>query len=311
MANIFYFPWEVDLIVWLQSILSSNLFVTIGSILTLFGAEILVIVAGFIYWNFDKEYGKYVGINIAMAVVWNPMIKNIFLRTRPYLANSEIKCLKAVEAKAPIEDIAAQGYSFPSGHSMNAATIYGSIAYRGKKKWLWACAAVMIFLVGFSRVYLGVHFPTDVLVGWACGFILLIIVSMLQKKIKNKTILYGILILSGIPGLFYCTSDDYFTAMGLLIGLCIGFLFEEKLVHFSNTKNPLRMIVRVAGGGAIYAGLNELLKLPFELISPSFLKSGSFAAHMVRLGRYAIVIFVLIAIYPMLFKLGNKIFKEE
>lgn len=309
MGNVFFFEWEIELIYALQHIFDNGFFVALGSFLTLFGEEIILVgIMGFLYWSYDKEYGKYVGLNVAVATVWNPMIKNVFLRKRPYFVSHKIKCLKPVEADADVFDIAAQGYSFPSGHSMNSATVYGSVAVRGKKKWLWAVAVVMPLLVGFSRFYLGVHFPTDVLVGWICGAILIAIFSILHRKIANKLILYGLCVLSGIPGLFYCTSDDYFTAMGVLIGACAGFIFEDKFVKFSNTKKNVRRIIRVVGGGVVYAVLNNVLKLPF---SKEFLHSGTTAAHMVRLGRYAVVIFIMIAIYPMIFKFGNKLFKED
>ena len=69
-------------------------------------------------------------------------------------------------------------------------------------------------------------------------------------------------------------------------------------------------IVRKAalGGGAVYFALNTLLKLPFP---KELLEAGNFAAHLIRTGRYAIVIFVVIAVYPMLFKLTAKIGKKK
>lgn len=307
MGVTFFFDWEVAFMIWLQSFLGEG-FVTMGSFITLFGEQtMLVAIMGFVYWSYDKELGKYIGLNAVLTNVWNPFIKNIFLRRRPYFDHSQIKCLKPVEADADLYDIAAQGYSFPSGHSMNASTLYGSLAYK-KKKWLIPVAVILILLVGLSRVYLGCHYPTDVIVGWLLGFAIIIISTILQNKIKNKKLLYLILFITAVPGYFFCTSDDYYTGMGLLIGTIFGFLFEEKFVNFENTKNPVRAILRVVGGGGIYAAMNPLLKLPF---SSEFLESGTFAAHLVRTLRYGIIIFVVLAIYPMLFKQVDKLFKKK
>jgi len=308
MGNTFYFEWEVQLMEAVQSI-APTIGKWIASILTMCGEQyVLVIVMGFLYWSYDKKYGKFLGVNILVGTVWNPLIKNVFCRRRPYFDHPGIKCLKPVEAEADIMDIAAQGYSFPSGHSMNSVAIYGSLpVYDGmgkKHKWITVVAFVMPFLIGLSRIYLGVHYPTDVMVGWAVGVLLVFLVSFLQRKIKKSWVLYLIIALTGVPGLFYCTSDDYFTCFGLMIGAFAGFLFEEHFVKFENTKSPVRMVLRVIGGGLVYLVINVGLKLPF---SKEFLACGSVAAHMVRLGRYLFVGFGMVGLYPMLFKYTAKI----
>ena len=123
---------------------------------------------------------------------------------------------------------------------------------------------------------------------------------MLQKKAASIPMLYGILLLTAVPGFFYCRSADYFTSMGLLIGFMAGTLLDDRCVRFENTRNPLWMAARVLGGLAVYVGLNALLKLPF---SGAFLSGSSLGALMVRCARYAVVAFVEFGVYPMLFKI--------
>jgi hypothetical protein len=94
----------------------------------------------------------------------------------------------------------------------------------------------------------------------------------------------------------------------MLLGFVLAEPFEERYVRFENTRNPIRAILRIAGGGALYFGLNTLLKLPFP---KELLDAGDLAAHLIRTGRYAIIIFVVIAVYPMLFKLTAKIGKRS
>ena len=90
-------------------------------------------------------------------------------------------------------------------------------------------------------------------------------------------------------------------------GFFIGDLFEEKYVRFQNTRVWWKIVLRVIGGAAVYFGLNMALKMPF---SSDFLGSATFAAYLVRALRYAIILFVDIAIYPMLFdRIGKK--KEQ
>ena len=307
-GNRFFFDWEISLMEWLQSHLSAG---AIGAIsqLSMFGEELmLIVVMGFFYWVYDKKIGKAVGLIFLFDCVWNPMIKNVALRLRPYFCSDRIDLLRLIDTGADKYDVAAQGYSFPSGHSSGAAAVYGSAAVFLRKKWVTVLAFLLPLLVGFSRVVVGAHFPTDVLAGWAMGLLAIFLVPWLRKKIKNRWVFYGVIIFTALPGFFYCTSNDYFTAFGMLVGFVLAEPFEEKYVNFENTRNPIRAVLRIAGGGAVYFGLNTLLKLPFP---KELLDAGSFAAHLIRTGRYAVVIFVVIAVYPMLFKLTAKIGKKK
>ena len=304
-GNIFYFDWEIALMEWLQANLGPGA-ISFLSLLSMFGEQLLMVgIIGFLYWSWDKEFGKFVGLNILVANVWNPLIKNVFLRLRPYFVSDKIDLLRLIDSSADKYDVAAQGYSFPSGHSSGAVSLYGSLAAHEKKNRLLLVIAILLpLLVGFSRVVVGAHYPTDVLAGWLLGLIVILLIPRLQARIKNRWLFYGLLLLLCLPGFFYCTSDDYFTSFGMLLGLILAFPFEEKYVRFENTRSPIRCILRVIGGGAIYFGLNAVLKLPFP---SALLESGSFAAHLIRTLRYTAVMFTVIALYPMVFKLTDRI----
>ena len=104
----------------------------------------------------------------------NTLLKSIFHRARPqtiYAENMKIK-----------------SYSFPSGHAYGGMVFYGLLAYLAYKylpqPWnliATALLAVLIFLIGLSRVYLGAHFPSDVTAGWVLGAITLILIIVLIK----------------------------------------------------------------------------------------------------------------------------------
>ena len=141
-GNMFSFPWEASLMEWLQTHLSGA--VPVISFFSAFGEElVMILLLGFFYWWYDKKAGKSIGLSVLIGIVWNPMIKNIFLRRRPYFDHADIRILRVVEPKADPMDIAAQGFSFPSGHSTNSVSMYGSIAKTYKKKWLTAAALVL------------------------------------------------------------------------------------------------------------------------------------------------------------------------
>ena len=307
IGNAFFFDWEVSLIIWLQSHMGA--FGTASaSFLSEFGeALICIAVIGFLYWCYDKSFGRYVGTNVHVGIVLNSMIKNIFVRRRPYFDNSEIKCLKPVDKNADIYNIAAQEYSFPSGHSTNSVAVYGSLASYRKNRILTIIGIALPLLIGVSRFCLGVHYPTDVLFGWLLGLVVIFAVPWLQSKLKNPRLFNIILLLVAFPGFFYCKSTDYFSGFGMLLGFILGSEFEQKFVRFENTRSPLRSILRVAGGIAVFLILDTVFKLPF---SRDFMNSATTAAFLVRMLRYTVLVFVLIGAYPMLFKLKDKWFNK-
>ena len=275
----------------------------------MFGEElVLIAVLGFLYWCYDKKFGKFVGTNILVGLVLTPMLKNVFFRRRPYFDHEAITIHKPVDASADIYDISAQGYSFPSGHSTNAAILYGSLPmYKKGNKVLLTIAFVVPFLVGLSRVMLGAHYITDVLCGWALGALIMFVMSYLQTHVKNEDILHLVIAILCLPGFFYCQTTDYFSGYGMMIGYFLACPFERKFVKFKETRSIIRIILRVVGGGAIYFGLNTLLKLPF---SSDFLAEPTLPSFIVRTLRYAIIVFILIGVYPLIFdRIGKK--KEE
>ena len=304
MGSTFFFTWEPALMVYLQSHLGS-FGITLATIFSMFGEEMAtILVLGFCYWGVNKELGKFIGRNACVAMVANPMIKNVFLRLRPYMVCPEVKCLKPVDPGADLMNVAAQGYSFPSGHSSGSVATYTSIGAFLKKKWAVAIGVLIPLLVGTSRFCVGVHFPTAVLFGWALGLFVVLVVPFFQKKFEKRWVFYLVLLLLMLPGWFYCRTNDFFTSYGMTVGFFAGDLFEEKYVKFKNTKVWWKLILRVLGGGTIYFGLNTLLKLPFP---SAFLSSGTTLAYLVRAVRYALILFVVVGIYPMVFdRIGKK-----
>lgn len=291
---------------WIQAHLSGA-GVAIASFCSRMGEEIIMVaLLCFLYFYWDKEAGKFVARRFIPTMMFNAWIKNLVCRLRPYFVHDSVQILKPVDPKADIYDIAAQGYSFPSGHSANAASSYIGTAVAFREKWITAVAIILTALVGISRFCVGAHYPTDVLAGWGLGLILVFGYSLLEKKIKDRRIIYIIFAVVGLAGFFFCKTNDFYTAYGMMLGFFAGDLFEERFVDFENTRNVLRGILRVCIGGGLYLGLNTLLKLPF---GKEFLDSGTTLAYLVRTVRYTIVIFIIMGVYPMVFKKTDKLWK--
>ena len=299
--------WEISLIEWLQKTVG-NLNGPFISILGFIGGEMgLLMIMLIILFCWKKETGKRLALIIAAVNSWLPMIKSIVLRPRPYMEYPDrVRGVADVGTNAPLDNVAAHGYSFPSMHSASTMALFIPLAREVRKKWMWIFAVVTIFLVGLSRSITGMHYPTDVLAGWALGLVCVGIFTLLDK-VKNEWIRHLIVLASVLPGVFYVRTEDYFTALGLMIGLIIAIHFEEKFVNFSDTRNIWAMILRVAGAFAIYFVMNKLLKMPF---STEFLTNGTLESLLVRTARYVIIIFVMIGVYPKVFPVFEKIGKK-
>ena len=301
LGNTFYFGWEVSLMVWLQAHLG-GIGVKLAALFTTFGEPmILILILGLFYWGIDKKYGKYIFVNLFAVILWAPILKNIVLRRRPYFDHPDVNCLRPVEA-GDVNDISIQGYSFPSIHSANAITVYGRVGQYTKSLVLKIIAWIIPFLVGVSRFVLGVHYPTDVLCGWAFGLLVMLIIDLLLKYLKQQEWIYVILLVTALPGFFICTSADFYSAYGLALGGLIGFWFEKRFVNFPPAKNFLFVLLRLLGGAAIFIGIDTLLKLPFP---KDLLQSATTTAFLIRTGRYAIASFLMLGIYPLVFRKTN------
>lgn len=127
--------------------------------------SVLFVILISLYLLFKKkrrDLAVWYVLTIALgAGLLNQLLKFLFQRPRP-----------------TIEHLVEQGgYSFPSGHSMGSMILYGALVFlivqlsrKRITKWIaLACAAILVFLIGFSRIYLGVHFPSDVIGGYSLG----------------------------------------------------------------------------------------------------------------------------------------------
>lgn len=296
MGNTFYFAWEPQLMATIQNLLGEA-GTTIATAITMLGEEtVMVVILGYIYWCYDKKFGVYIGTNLMVGLVANPMIKNIVLRYRPYMVHSQVKCLKQVH-EGDIYDVLLQGYSFPSGHTSNSSTMYFSLPAYKKNTWLMILGIVVPLLVGCSRVCLGVHYPTDVLAGWLLGAVVVAGMTFLQKKIQVRWKLYLGITMFALLGGFYCTSNDYFTCLGMMLGFFAANLFEEKYVNFENTKDRKKSVLRVTGGLTVFLVANLILKTAFGMIVIEEIE------NLLRVIRYGILVFLTMGAYPMSFKM--------
>ena len=148
--------WGIDFIAGLQTSapwleVPSRFFSFLGT------EEFYLFILPFLYWCVDVRLGLRVGVILSVSDCLNTFSKLIFHQPRPYWVSDKLRVIQAEVS-----------YGLPSGHAQHAVTVWGTVAARGKG-WLRWLMAALIFLIGFSRIVLAVHFPTDVLTGWLIG----------------------------------------------------------------------------------------------------------------------------------------------
>ena len=158
----------------------SNKNTIIIKFITNFGSSLVLVLITLLILFLIKErhYGVLIGINLGTVALFNNVLKLLIRRKRPTIFPI-------------IEEI---GYSFPSGHSMVSMAFYGFIIYliykkvRNKKTkcFLISLICVLIILIGISRIYLGVHYPSDVMAGFLIGISYLILYISIVNKYLNK-----------------------------------------------------------------------------------------------------------------------------
>ncbi|MCC3160171.1 phosphatase PAP2 family protein [Hymenobacter sp. 15J16-1T3B] len=147
---------------WIHQLESPGLDQVALTLTTAGGPEVMsvvgVAIAGLLLWRHRRTEALFFALSVGGAVALNVLAKTIFGRPRPALW----------ESIAP-----AKFYSFPSGHAMGSAALaaaLGFLLWRTRGRWVvWIGGALFALGVGLSRMYLGVHYPSDVLAGWVCS----------------------------------------------------------------------------------------------------------------------------------------------
>ncbi len=288
--TVFYFPWESSLIIFLQNSLPGFVLEFFGIVAEVVSKNVLALLFISIYLAYNKDWGKFTLLSLAVAGVCCEFVKVTVARLRPYAAVDNIRCIHANVAGQNPFDFKIQGYSFPSGHSMMATNLFLAIPIYIRNNLFVAIGLIGVFIVALSRVALGVHFPTDTIAGFIIALAIILILSRIYDKIENRAYLYLAICALSLVGVLFCPEMAYIKYVALALGISLGFLVEEKYVNFDNPKSRRDAIVRLAGAVILFA-------LLFVLI-PKFVGN----TDLVKCIVHSLCTFIMLAVYPLAFK---------
>jgi membrane-associated phospholipid phosphatase len=239
---------DTSFIEWVQDFSTPLLDSLFKAITFLGNAEYYILVIPLLFWLYDKRFALSFGIFFLGNAWLNSLAKYIFRFTRPPLA---------------LHKIEQGGFSFPSGHAQGSAGFWGYLAVQVKRPWFYLAGAVLTLLVAFSRIYLGVHFPRDIIVGILLAAAWLAVYEFLARRIRVKLARWqwflGSLVLSAALLLLHPAGDSPMLS-GFLLGALWGYRIEEDWVKFSVKGNWWQNAVKIALGIGVLFGLQTGLK---------------------------------------------------
>ena len=224
---------------------------------TMLGEEYFYIVMlALVFWCIDKRYGYKLSFAFLLSGVINGVVKSIFNAPRPIGAEG-IRSLR-VET--------ATGTSFPSGHTQNTTSFFFSLMKQLRRVWAYAVGSVLILLVAVSRLYLGVHWPADVLGGIAIGIITVLLADFAFEFAERKKLRWmHLLLLIPVMAAVFIWSDsaDLVKTAGTFSAFLIGFSIETKWIQFDTKASFAKQAVKFVMGMAVVLALKEGLKMLF------------------------------------------------
>ena len=149
--------YGITFIVWFQGlgdwlIIPMKFFSFLGS------EEFILLLLPILYWCVDTSLGMRMGVILLFSSGTNEILKLFMRGPRPYWFSTQVKAYAAETS-----------FGVPSGHSQIAASLWGMAAASIKRPWATLVAIILVLMIGLSRLYLAVHFPHDVLLGWFLG----------------------------------------------------------------------------------------------------------------------------------------------
>lgn len=267
--------------------------------ITYLAQELLVV--AFICWFFwcgNKKLAYQMGFSYFLSGLTIQGLKITFRVPRPWVLDPSFQ---PVQSAIP----GATGYSFPSGHTQSGTAFFSTLAFNTKKKKLRLLCGLGFLLIGFSRMYLGVHTPADVLTSMVITFFLTSLICYFWKYFESDTnrdllvsvvfslvtiilLIYDIyLVQTGV--LSIDNAMDCCKACGAGLAFSIGFYIERRYLNFAPPATMRGKLIRFLAGLAVAA--------VFEFGLKAILPSRMFTAYL----RYFLIVFWIIVIYPLIF----------
>lgn len=303
---------DIQYLLWLQELRNATggAFDEFFNALSKFAVDIMPFLPFVVFWCADKKWGYRFITSWGIGEVLNGIIKLTVCAYRPWIRSDLIE--PAGDSK-----VAATGYSFPSGHTMVATVTYGTtiVWQKDKRRWISILCGILIVLTGFSRNYLGVHTPQDVVIGLCESVIIIIVVGIVQKKVEGNEKTLDILTLLGVLAvalaIVYIVFKPYpmdyvdgqllvdpqkmmtdsFKACGSFLGLLLGSYLDRHYLKYEIPTGAADLPILTCIGAALMFGWKELFA-PATIVA-------ALGGHWGNLLARGIMVLFAMSVWPM------------
>ena len=282
---------------------------TVMSLITHLGSETLfMVIAITVFWCINKRHGYYLLSVGFIGTLINQTLKLLYCIPRPWVRDPNFTIVESARADAT-------GFSFPSGHTQSVVGTMGGVARFVKCWWLRIVCIVIAALVAFSRMYLGVHTPQDVLVSLVIAVILVFalypIVERAARKPKAMLWLLLVMVALSVMYLLYFSLlwkipagvemgdnlahgiESGWKMLGCTVGMTLVWWLDEKHIHFETEAVWYAQIIKVVIGFGLVLAVKTGLKPPLVAL----LGAGVGGAV-----RYFLMVLVAGAVWPLFFR---------
>ncbi|MGZ5384640.1 MAG: phosphatase PAP2 family protein [Acidimicrobiia bacterium] len=266
--------WGVEVVLLLQKA-SPQLDAFFAFFTFLGDEEFYLLLFPLIYWSVNRAVGVRLMVVFLLSGLVNQVAKHLAAQPRPFQYDSRVK-----------EIVRGEGFGLPSGHTQSAIVVWGYLGTAVRKRWFWVLAGMLMVLTPLSRIYLGVHFPTDVLGGYVLGIAVLWLWLRYGTRLEGwffeQETIHQLILITAIPALAMAAwpTEDMVTGGGTMVGIGAGLVLERRLVGFDVAGPFAQRALRFLLGIVILAGLWLGLRAAFDGLEP---------ANILRLIRYSLV----------------------
>lgn len=275
---------------------------------------VFLVIALIVFWCVDKKRGYYILLVGFAGTIASQFLKLAFKVPRPWVLDPNFSIVEQARE-------AASGYSFPSGHTQSAASVFGALAYSSRKKWAIPAAVLPVLAVAFSRMYLGVHTPYDVSAAAviAFSFVAAVYPAVMQREGRYILAFTALLILFSIAFLAFVeyhvnmgdldaehivsAQENAYTLLGCILGLLTSYYADAKWIHFSTDAVWWGQILKVLGGLVVLLIVKQGTQTLFDMLS-----GGDAAANLLQ---YFLVVITAGVFWPLCFSRFVHIRKKE
>lgn len=272
----------------------------IFQVITYFGQEVIIIaVICLLYWCVNKRFAYLLGFTYFSAGLLIQTLKITFRIPRPWVLEPGFQAVESAVS-------GATGYSFPSGHTMGGTCLFAPIALQTKKYYVKLLCIAAFLLIGFSRLYLGVHTPKDVLTAMGLSLIISyafykmqhVVLDTDRHLLKITVVLILIALFAAIYSLILLSQEtidthyamDACKTAGAGMGFAVGYYLERRFLNFDTaTKTIGGQIAKIILGLLVALFLKEGIKMLFG------------TSIILKMFQYFLLVLWVLVIYPYLF----------